>query len=728
MNQKRTTQGHRLIAGLLTIILCSVVFSPWAGRSNPYATTLPTTNQITFVEKSTGLGNPTKDGGSTELELYDVNQDGNPDIVSVGDHGNPYINTQEHGIMVWLNNANGTWTVHQNGNFGYGGCALGDLNLDGHPDIAWGIHHNYGPTGYGDTLIGAALGDGTGTTWTGWATGLGTGGETYGMFAIDLADFNNDGLLDLVCQSFGYGNGYHVYQNNGDGTWTHRWSTTIDNTNDDLKACDINADGNMDFIGTKANTYVYLGDGAFHFALSQNGLPSGVALGLDRGDVNGDGCVDLIIAYDNLGVRCYLYDKSTNSWTSASSGLPTTGDYNVQCGDLNGDGLLDILAYSGNTGHAYLGDGTGTWVADATFTVGSPGDYSALRVDGDFDHDGREDVLIQDDEGTWPSDINHLHAFSPWSEPTTLSVYMKTPHGGETFKGNSVRNIRWLSAVPPAQGASTVDIQLSLTGASGPWQTLASNLPDNGWYQWNVVGSGSTHCRIKTTVHTGSSSASAISPADFTIIGGCIADAHGPYTGMVNVPLQFTGSAENGVPPYQFHWTFGDGATAEEQNPSHTYAVGGNFSVVLKVTDGTSATAFDNTWAFILRNNTPPSTPVIEGPAKAKTGTPVKYTVSSTDPDGDNVSYLIDWGDNTSSGWLGPYPSGVGKNLSHTWAKQGSYTIQCKARDDAGAESDWGVLHVRMPLSLSLPVPPLVSWLLERFPHLFPLLRIIYYG
>jgi hypothetical protein len=723
LKNKRTTQKLRFFTASCVVILCVVALGPWVTSENLEATRLPTTNDITFVEKSTGLNNPAKEGGNTELELFDVNQDGNPDIISVGDHGNPYINTQEHGIMVWLNNGDGTWTVHQDGDFGYGGCALGDLNLDGHPDIVWGIHHNYGPAGYGDTLVGAALGDGTGTAWTGWATGLGSGGETYGMFTIDLADFNNDGLLDIIVQSFGYGNGYHVYQNNGDGTWTHRWSDAIDNTNNDLKACDINADGNMDFIGTKANTYVYLGNGAFGFTLAQNGLPNAVALSLDRGDVNGDGCDDLIVAFDNLGVRCYFYDKSSNSWSSNSNGLPTSGDYTVQCGDLNGDGLLDILAYTGTTAHAYLGDGLGNWIADATFTVGSPGDMSGLRVDGDFDHDGREDVLIQIDQGTWPSELNTLRAFSPWSEPTALSVYLKSPHGGETFKGNSVRFIRWLSAVPPAQGASAVDIQLSLTGPSGPWQTLASDIPDNGWYQWSVVGSGTTHGRIKVTVHTGSSSASTISPEDFTIIGGCIAHAHGPYTGMVDVPVQFTGSAENGVLPYSFHWTFGDGASADGQNVSHAYTDAGNFSVSLKVTDGTGATAFDDTWALILRNNSSPKTPDISGPLKAKVGTPVKYSVVTTDPDGDAVFYFIDWGDNESSGWLGPYPSGAVQNQVHTWANRGAYTIRCKAKDMYGNESEWGTLKVSMPYQQ--PPFPFLHWLLERFPHAFPILRFL---
>jgi len=59
--------------------------------------------------------------------------------------------------MVWLGDGGNTWTVHQVGDFGYGGIEAGDLNLDGFLDVVWGIHHDYsGVPGFGDTLLGAA--------------------------------------------------------------------------------------------------------------------------------------------------------------------------------------------------------------------------------------------------------------------------------------------------------------------------------------------------------------------------------------------------------------------------------------------------------------------------------------------------------------------------------------------------------------------------------------------
>jgi hypothetical protein len=46
----------------------------------------------TYVESSSGLNNPFLEGGRTEVELADINGDGNLDILSVGDHGSPYMN------------------------------------------------------------------------------------------------------------------------------------------------------------------------------------------------------------------------------------------------------------------------------------------------------------------------------------------------------------------------------------------------------------------------------------------------------------------------------------------------------------------------------------------------------------------------------------------------------------------------------------------------------------
>jgi hypothetical protein len=645
---KKNKINNRLIITLICILVLLTV-TPFADSKflDQKNYDVENSNYITFISKSSGLEIPDKEEGDTELELADINKDGNLDIISVGDHGSPYINSGQHGIMVWFGDGVDTWSVNQVGNFGYGGIEAGDLNLDGYLDIVWGIHHDYSTTpGFGDTLIGAALGDGTGTNWIPWGTGLGTGGEDWGMFETDLADFDCNGLLDIISQSFGCCNGYHQYRNNGNGTWTHMWSYSGWNTYNNLETADFNSDGYPDFVGNRDGTFVFLGDGEFGFTLTQNGLPTSSWNGLDCGDANNDGCDDIVIGYSSSGVRCYTFDKQNNDWDLASSGLPTSGTFYPQFGDVNGDGFLDIVAYADPIGYVYLGNGNGYWVADATFNMPSPGEFSAFVVDGDFDHDGREDVIIQAAQGSWPSYQNQLKAFSPWFEPTELSALVSLPHGGETFRSGSIRNIRWLSAVPQSQGDSTVEIQISLNGNLGPWNTIVSSIPNNGCYQWLVNAGGSENCRIKVIVSTSSSNASAVSISDFKIIGFTV-NANGPYHGIVNESIQFTGSAENGTPPYDFLWNFGDGDISNEQNPTHIYHNEGNYTVYLSVTDNDDITVTDSTWALITSGSYPPTTPIIKGPIKGKPGIEYYYTFNSTDDENNDIIYLIRWGDGT---------------------------------------------------------------------------------
>jgi hypothetical protein len=479
---------------------------------------------VTLVSRSTGLGTPEKEEGNTEYEVGDVDADGHLDLVSVGDHGSPYVNSDQHGIMVWLGVGAGTWTVHQFASFGYGGCALGDLDLDGHLDVAWGIHHNWG-SGMSGRLMGAARGDGTGQNWTDWGEGLASSGETWGMFATALADFDLNGRLDVVSQSFGGSNGLRLYENLGDGTWSQAWALTGGSVGYTIETCDVDADGHPDIVSTRQGTIVLLGDGAFGFTPAVTGIPAGTIRGIEAGDMNGDGCDDLVFALGSSGLRCLAWDDGAGQWVDRSSGLPASGTWDrTQFGDIDGDGHLDVVAYREPTGQVFLGDGTGSWTADASWTMPSPGDVSALRVDGDVDHDGREDIVIVADMSGFPFYRNQLRVYSPWSEPAALTARVTAPHGGETLIAGSIRDVRWLAAVPVAHGPATVDLELSMDGAGGPWTPIANGLPNSGRHQWLVTAPGaSSTCRVRATITTAMGSVSAISAADFTIDGATTA-------------------------------------------------------------------------------------------------------------------------------------------------------------------------------------------------------------
>jgi pyrrolidone-carboxylate peptidase len=108
---------------------------------------------------------------------------------------------------------------------------------------------------------------------------------------------------------------------------------------------------------------------------------------------------------------------------------------------------------------------------------------------------------------------------------------------------------------------------------------------------------------------------------------------------------------------------------------------------------------------YLSRINIPPDTPTINGLENGKIGVEYQYNFSTRDADIDNVYYFINWGDNSSTGWLGPYNSGEQASAHHSWNAQGTYVIKIQARDTIGSESDWAVLTVKMPCKITVNTP-----------------------
>jgi hypothetical protein len=85
----------------------------------------------------------------------------------------------------------------------------------------------------------------------------------------------------------------------------------------------------------------------------------------------------------------------------------------------------------------------------------------------------------------------------------------------------------------------------------------------------------------------------------------------------------------------------------------------------------------------------PPKAPTISGPDYGVINQEYNFTFNTTDPNGDDISYYIEWGDNTSSGWIGPYHSGEELTVNHTWFEHGVYEIKAKAKDNFDLISKW---------------------------------------
>jgi len=120
-----------------------------------------------------------------------------------------------------------------------------------------------------------------------------------------------------------------------------------------------------------------------------------------------------------------------------------------------------------------------------------------------------------------------------------------------------------------------------------------------------------------------------------------------------------------------------------------------------------------------LKPNTP-NAPT--GPSSGETGKTYTFTASTTDPDGDDISYLFDWGDGTYSEWTELVDSGDEASASHSWSSKNSFEIRVKAKDEHGVQSEWSdPLSITMPKNKAINTPFLQF--LQQHPHMFPLLR-----
>jgi hypothetical protein len=156
---------------------------------------------------------------------------------------------------------------------------------------------------------------------------------------------------------------------------------------------------------------------------------------------------------------------------------------------------------------------------------------------------------------------------------------------------------------------------------------------------------------------------------------------------------------------------------------SHSWSENGIYEVKAKARDENYQ---EGPWSenlTVIVGNLAPEKPEISGNTKGKIGNEYAYTFVSTDPNGDQLSYYIKWGDETITEWTTPQASGTPYSEIHTWDVEGSYRIEAKAKDTDGAESDWAELIVTMPRNRAINTP--FFKFLQNYQNLFQTLRLL---
>ena len=165
--------------------------------------------------------------------------------------------------------------------------------------------------------------------------------------------------------------------------------------------------------------------------------------------------------------------------------------------------------------------------------------------------------------------------------------------------------------------------------------------------------------------------------------------------------------------------------TSQPTNDIFSYT----FNPDASIDDILMVTAYCNIQGSITREltvtddseNKPPKKPTINGETNGKTGVEYEYSFTSIDPEGDDVYYCIQWGDDLSEICIGPFQSGTEQKAKHTWTEKGTYTIKVKARDINEAESDWSTLTVSMPKNNFY--NPILSRLFEHYSNIITIIK-----
>lgn len=260
---------------------------------------------------------------------------------------------------------------------------LADFNGDGVLDVVSGVSTN----------VGIYIGNSNGTfkSPVAYDTGIQASGVAAG-------DFNGDGLADVARTDEITGN-IGILLGNGNGTLKAvvSYSTTLADSRW-VNAFDINQDGSLDLIvedtgvGNTFNILLGNGNGTF-------GSPIVVTAGnapIENpgiGDINGDGIYDLAVSDYNSNTISVLFGNGNGTFKSRVAYASGTQPSGVVLKDFNRDGILDMANtnFGGATWGLRMGNRDGTFQSYQTFATGTgPSDIQSA----DMNEDGYLDIVI----------------------------------------------------------------------------------------------------------------------------------------------------------------------------------------------------------------------------------------------------------------------------------------------------------------------------------------------
>gem|GEM_PF-2374219 len=197
----------------------------------------------------------------------------------------------------------------------------------------------------------------------------------------------------------------------------------------------------------------------------------------------------------------------------------------------------------------------------------------------------------------------------------------------------------------------------------------------------------------------------------------------------------FTSSSTTGVAPHAitfdassssdpdgdaltYEWSFGDGASDTGASVTHTFASAGTYAVTLTVSDGSLTDAATETITITAANQAPTAAFTSSSTTGVAPHAITFDASSSSDPDGDALTYEWSFGDGASD---------TGASVTHTFASAGTYTVTLLVSDGLLTDSQTASVLIASGVGTEDDALPQVFALLPAYPNPFnPSTRIAY--
>ena len=164
-------------------------------------------------------------------------------------------------------------------------------------------------------------------------------------------------------------------------------------------------------------------------------------------------------------------------------------------------------------------------------------------------------------------------------------------------------------------------------------------------------------------------------------------------------------------------------ASGEPVTAAHSWDTEDDYHITAQATDTHDKPGGLSVY-HIRIGDQPPNKPSIYGTMQGIPDKIYDFGFVSTDPENDDITYDIDWGDGNIETDIGPFPSGEIISRSHSWDETGTYLIQARAKDEFDNPSVWSGQEIIVPRNKAFNFN-LLELLFERFPRVFLTFRYL---